>query len=278
MVAGMAVGGAVVFGTSRLLSSGSSGPNSPATSPISQEAKKAPPVSSKEKAEPGPQTDGDPVPLLASMFPFFKFAIDESPPKEGALIGPVTPMTGEIRGSDSPPVDVDPLGLQPVSPPAPSQAAPDVRLVLISISDRNSPLGKSELVELANGAAATVRSYSEFGGPELTEREGVLVLIPEKRLAELLDSIKKLEPGASEVIWKGPSEVRQSRLTGEIELQISELKVKRQQLLIRYLEEAPQVVDIDEALERARQSLAKLRIENGLSGMAAVRVTFPGSR
>ena len=278
MAAGMVVGGAVVFGVLRFLGSGSPGPSSSAPPVLTQEVPKAPAASPEEKAEPGPKIEGDPASLFASLFPFFQFASGELQPSQVTTLGPPSPLTGEIRGSTSEQLEGDPMGLQPVSPPAPSQAAPDVRLVLISISDRNSPLGKSELEDIVNGAAASVRSYSEFGGPELTEREGVLVLIPEKRVADLLASIKKLEPGASEVSWKGPSEARQSRLIGEIELQIIELKAKRQQLLIRYLEEAPQVVDIDEALVRAKQSLAKLRIEKELTGMAAVRVTFPARR
>lgn len=287
LLAGMVLGGGIIFAalksTTRV--AGSKGLRAP------QSQKAAP--GHESSTMPGRHTDEQtpntvPMPgagleagpdtastLFATLFPFFDFATEPAP-LASAVAPP--PLPGDIRASGPPPLAANDVGLRPFNAPAPKPAPPDVKLVLVDVTDRNSPLGQPELITFAKGLGATIRTYPDFGAKDNTERPGVLVLISDKRLAELTAFIEKEEPAASEMSWKGSAEVRQSRLFDEIDLQIKELQNKRKQLLVRYLKDAPAVLEVDEVLERASQSMSTVKIDGSLIGMAAVRVTFPPGR
>ena len=171
------------------------------------------------------------------------------------------------------PVPSGNLSLAPVKPPPPPVSS-DVQLVKLDVYDANPVLEAGAVESLARGLGATVRQLSDFRDPDGREAEALLVLIPEAKLSQFVSYITGKQPNVLDSSWKGDPEVRQSRLYEEPQRQLDAMERKRKELLMKFLEDATAVKVVDEAIDKLKATIGRLKIDTKLEKLAAVKVTY----
>lgn len=193
-------------------------------------------------------------------------------PKPGAAKKPpVKQISGTIP--DAPlapgtsPFNPGPIFVSPDEKETPKATLVDVRL---TVSDGDKAFSQAQVVAAKAGGVAIQFDEHASEGPAT----GALLFVPQNRLA---DAEKALSGVGSIVIkdrWSGTNADRLDRLQATAESAVSDLRVRRQELLVKYLEDAPQVTLVDQEIERIQRSLSALRAQKASAGTAIVKLKF----
>ena len=197
----------------------------------------------------------------------------QPPPSASA---PVLPPPSELHGA----APTGPLptrgGTNPFQPPTPDAVirAPEVRLVRLNVYTSGGDSARSELESFAQSLGAETRSFTDFGNLEREPAEGLLILVQDKHVEETVKFVQSRNSNVAEQSWRVTPQLRQSRLEDETQAALFALKARRQQLLIKYLDDADPVRDVEEAISKAEATLRRLRIAEAEQSLAAIKVTF----
>lgn len=189
-----------------------------------------------------------------------------NPPKKP----PVKQISGTIPdapAAGTSPFNPGPIFVSPDEKESPKTTLVDVRL---SVSDGDKALSLAQVVAAKAGGVAIQFDENASEGPAT----GALLFVPQNRLA---DAEKALGGVGSIVIkdhWSGTNADRLDRLQGTAESAVSDLRVRRQELLVKYLDDAPQVTLVDQEIERIQRSLSALRAQKASPGTAIVKLKF----
>lgn len=184
------------------------------------------------------------------------------PPKQISGTIPDAPLS-----SGTSPFNPGPIFVSPDEKASPKTTLVDVRL---SVSDGDKALSQAQVVAAKAGGVAIQFDEHASEGPAT----GALLFVPQNRLA---DAEKALGGVGSIVIkdhWSGTNADRLDRLQGAAESAVSDLRVRRQELLVKYLEDAPQVTLVDQEIERIQRSLSALRAQKASAGTAILKLKF----
>lgn len=260
---GLCLGGMVLLGprpgSSQL-------PTTPPTNPPVQSSASVPTVTKKPEAKPEETkaTDetkpdaGKPVatnsasPSGADTSPANPFAGTIT----GTLPGPDTPILPDIRPGSS-------LGTsQP--PVAPAKAT------LLTISRARTSSAKADIVAVAKGLGGSSHSFAEADPHGGTRIEGVILFVPASKLDEALAKVG----GSVDGRWSGPATDREDQLIQPYKDRIDALEAKKSELLVKYLEDAPEVREIQDAIDSLTKTMAQLHPDKSKDSQAWIVVTL----
>lgn len=150
----------------------------------------------------------------------------------------------------------------------------DVQLVKLDVYDANPVLEAGAVEGYAKSLGATVRRLSDFKDSDAREADALLILISDDKLNQLVSYVKGKQPNVLDSFWKGNADTRQSRLYDEPQRQLDAMERKRKELLMKFLEDATPVKIVDEAIDKLKSTLGRLKIDSKLEKLAAVKVTY----
>jgi hypothetical protein len=135
------------------------------------------------------------------------------------------------------------------------------------------------LVDRVRSIAAVARGYAwTYRLPrtsDATESRGVVVVVP---ASELESVVTKLATVAGATVLEqssGDADERNARLERPLRSRLSELEKERQKLLIKFLEDAPSVVEVGEKIADLKAQLGGFK--RVPPDRAAIRVVFGSS-
>lgn len=227
-------------------------------------------------------------------------------PKDGKATTPVPPAE-----TTKPPAETKPTGIQPFNPfdgsfaaPMPQKeinghitAGPGVRLPAVGdgspisappeAADHPTPKGLLVTLRLdvadTNAAVRALQSVaSKEGGSAIRfdetagkpDAEGAVIFVPAAKADEAERAIGAIGGVVVSDRWTGSSSDRLDRIEQAAVDHLSDLHVKRQELLIKYFDDAPQIKHIDEDTDRINKCIAELRSQKQDANMAVIKIRF----
>lgn len=191
-----------------------------------------------------------------------------TPPRGG---GVPSPLRGQIDAPTGGFAPMRPTVLPDINGSQPSVAEPvEVPMVTLTFSVGDGAAAASSVIGIA-------RNYGGVGVP-VTEvldrrtRNGCLVYVPQDRLDAFLGNLNGVGSLMERVRWRGSEGERRARLASEAERRLDDLQADRKNLLIKYLDDAPEVKEIDEQIALQRKAISALRLRAPGPKMVAVRV------
>jgi hypothetical protein len=272
LVAGLAVGGGMVLATlyfagrpAEKIVYRSPAQNSPAkpnlnlTDPALNSTA-APPTADKG-AESGAVKPG------ADMPPFNPF--------DGSLASSMPPreINGHITAGPAPSIpdhSVPPAG----APKPPEPTVPKGLLVMmrLEVGDPNAAVGSLRGLAAKFGGSAI--QFDEVASKP--EAEGAILFVPAAKADQAEKELARVGGVVVRDAWNGNSADRLDRVEKFAQDRLSDLRVQRQELLVKFFEDAPQVKHIDEDTERINKSIAGLRARKAGSDVAVFKIKFMG--
>ncbi len=165
------------------------------------------------------------------------------------------------------------------SDPAPKQTPEEpasVKGLLVTVRlDVSDPDGAvRELQGIAGKAGGLAIQFDEVAVKETAE--GAIMLVPATRAAEVEKALSSVGGVVASDHWNGSASNRIDRVESSAQDRISDLHLKRQELLVKYLEDAPQIKHIDEDTDRITKSLNNFRTNRPALGTAVFKIKFLG--
>ncbi|HVT13775.1 MAG TPA: hypothetical protein VHE55_16035 [Fimbriimonadaceae bacterium] len=246
----------------------------PSNSPV--QAPKGAEPTDLPKAEPGKDAAKSPADAAKPSTDSKPGSIQPFNPFDGSLATPMPPkeISGHITagpGVRLPAIsDGGPNGNGPAvadTPPTPKGLLVTMRL---DVSDTNAAVKALQAVASKVGGSAI--QFDELAAKP--DAEGAVIFVP---AAEADEAEKEIGSVGSVVVsdrWTGPSSDRLDRIEQTAVDHLSDLHVQRQELLIKYFEDAPQIRHIDEDTDRINKCLAALRAHRQGADMAVIKVRF----
>jgi hypothetical protein len=273
LVVGIVIGSGIVVATLRFAT--------PAEKIVYREAPAQSAPKSTDSITPpkpvGPATDK--ASPKSDVKPADKQTHAESGPPDPNL-KPYSPFKGEIPAM--PPVEI--TGQVP-SGPNPAKEGPKI----VPHEEPAVPRGLLVTVrmDVADGSAAVKALQSlaaKFGGSavrfdELAKKEdpeGAILVVPAAKADEAERELTAVGSVVASDRWSGSSGDRVDRIEQVAESRLSDLHVQRQELVVRYFEDAPQVKHVDEDSARITKCLVSFRSLKSGPTTAVFKVRFLG--
>lgn len=220
------------------------------------------PTPADKAASPGPTGPDAPPATTPDKAP-------SNPPKAAPPKG----MAGQIGSA---PLVVDPGSLPDHAPlvVSPEHDDPAPRGLLLTIrlevSDPDSAFGALQALAAKNGGTAI--RFDE--NATKSETEGAILLVPAASAESARKGLASIGTVVVSDSWTGPSATRLDRIEADAEARLRELRIQRQELLVRYFEDAPQVRHVDEDAGRISKSLAALHARKPEASTAIIKIRF----
>ncbi len=261
---GVVVGLALAFGAVPLMG-GHWGPPAaqtpkPLAVPPSTEAPTQPAQEPPSVAPQGPAPTGETAPAPAdgtAVQPLDPFGGTALPGKLPTVVGPILPEAVRPPTATKAP-DVVP------NAPAPKRATSGADLETVAHETNDVEAAKREIAAFVKKRGGTVRSVAG----------GMMVLVPRDQAPGVMAVLSKHGTVTSQESWSGTPSERQNRLVADLEQQRGALMKKRSELLVKYLEDASPVKQVEEDIKTVERRIEELQIEPAAQHMAAVKVTF----
>ncbi len=249
---GLLVGGAVVF-----LALNSRDQEAPVgmmrRTPPAASPPVAPPVV-PDQTPATPVLKGDPTPAVPAP-------TQRPGPELGGTLPFVTPPLG---GTAPMKVDVPETGIRDQ----------EVQLARLNVYTSDAANARDEILAYARSKGAQARIFVDYGNAEREPSEGLLVMLPDKDAEGLVQYVQSKNGNVAEQRYRIAPAARQARIQDEAQAALFALKAKRQKLLVKYLEDADPVKEVEEAIVKAADAIKRLRISDEQQSLTAVKVTF----
>jgi hypothetical protein len=270
LLGGVAIGGALVMATLRFAK------NEPQVSyarvPLANSNvpnRTAPPIDKKEPhagtraTEPKKDEDAKWDPTKQ---PFNPFDVRIGPPM------PAKEITGHIE--QGPMDSKTPGGNQKPSSPVdpPETVTPKGLLVTMRLDVGDPDAAVKALQGIASKVGGSAIRFDESAAN--SDAEGAIVFVSTDKCEE---AAKLIESVGSIVVsdkWTGSSLDRIDRIERLAADRLSDLRMKRQELLIKYFEDAPEVKHLDEDVDRISKCVAALRARKPGPNTAVIKIKF----
>ncbi len=173
----------------------------------------------------------------------------------------------EITGHIPP----NPVGDQTSIQPTPDQP-PKALLVTIrvNVGDPTQAVKAAEAVASKEGGNAIRYDDSALRA----EPEGVILFVPAPKADQVEKELGSLGSVVVSEKWSGAAGERIDRIERDANDRLSALHVQRQELLIKFFEDAPPIKHIDEDSDRITKSLAALRAQKQGATIAVFKLKF----
>ena len=292
LVAGVVLGGALVLAAVKATNGGSDrrlASNTPLQSAKPQVIPNEPvPAPGASNVEPGPKPGASqPEKKLTDKEKELLAGGGAYNPFEGNIsVGPpASEMSGHIDSSGPPPVGPGsngsmktmgnkPFGDDPKVPNPDEETVPRGYLAIIRLDVENPETAVSAIRGVASKVGGAAIQFDETA--KRLEPEGAILFVP---LAKAEAAQRLLGSVGSVVVsdtWNGSSGARLDKIESEAQSQLSDLRIKRQELLVKYFEDAPQIKHIDEDTERINKCIGALRAQKPGPATAVFKIKFLG--
>lgn len=196
-------------------------------------------------------------------------------PFDGSLATPMPPK--EINGH----ITAGPgVRLPAVGDGSPSTATPEVAdhptpkgllvTLRLDVADTNATVGALQALASREGGSA-IRFDETAGKPDA---EGAVIFVPAAKADEAEKAIGAIGGVVVSDRWTGSTSDRLDRIEQAAVDHLSDLHVKRQELLIKYFDDAPQIKHIDEDTDRITKCIAVLRSQKQDANVAVIKIRF----
>jgi|GEM_PF-5909875 len=256
------------------------------SAPIQTSHPNGPP--STQPSSPGPQTSAPPQP--ANPKPSGPGGTAGGTPatqsKPGTNAQPFNPFDGsisqtmppkEISGHITPGAEVtlpNPGDAANITPAPPIESPPKSLLVTIRLDVADPSQAIKDIQAIAAKVSGTAIQFDESATK--LDPEGAILFVPAAKEA---DAEKLVGTVGSLVVsdnWTGPATDRLDKMEEDANNRLSQLHVRRQELLVKYFEDAPQIKHIDEDSDRITKCLASLRAQKPGANTAVIKIKFMG--
>ncbi|MFZ4508780.1 MAG: hypothetical protein ACOYON_13890 [Fimbriimonas sp.] len=203
-------------------------------------------------------------PLVGPLSPFGADTMIQPPGLPGAIpTGPVLPL---------------PLDSQKSGSPAATAKEETSDLAFVRLTSEDSAVSRQKLAQTVTKLKGFSQPFSDwFGKENLVEVPGVLAFIPPKNVAEFESELKRVG-GRIEERWRSAAKERAAAIEELPRTLLARLLTERETLLKDFQEDAAPVKDVDEKVERVRNTFRSLRPKKDATGFVAYRITLDESR
>ncbi|HWA83795.1 MAG TPA: hypothetical protein VG820_10195 [Fimbriimonadaceae bacterium] len=163
-----------------------------------------------------------------------------------------------------------PSGAGPVAAEAPPTPKGLLLTVRLDVADTNAAVKALQAVASKEGGSAI--QFDELAAKP--DAEGAVIFVPAAKAGEAEKEIGAVGNVIVSDRWSGPSSDRLDRIEQTAVDHLSDLRVQRQELLIKYFDDAPQIKHIDEDTDRINKCLAALRARRPGADVAVIKVRF----
>lgn len=193
-------------------------------------------------------------------------------PFDGSIASAMPPkeITGHIEPGP-PPVLPNPSAGD--TPPASQDVGPPKGLLLtvrLDVSDPDAAV--KSLQALAARESGTAIQFDETASK--SDAEGVVIFVPATKAEEAEKALATVGSVVATDRWTGSSGDRLDRIEANAQETLSALNLHRQELLVKYFEDAPQIKNIDEDSGRIKKCLAALHGQKSGPGIAVFKIKF----
>lgn len=179
------------------------------------------------------------------------------------------------RGAGVSPVGGSVLGPLPsVGLPSPSIQPIGSVLETVTMEREHFDALQGRMSTFARDAGGSSRPFVDYRAGQPQQSRGLLVVVPNDRLEEAFLEIVRVGSIAARDSWRGTAAGRRTRLAGDLLDQRDVLEKRRQELLVRWLEDAEPVRRVDEELAEVRRSLAEVELSRDTDAQAVIKITF----
>lgn len=192
------------------------------------------------------------------------------PPLQGAL--PLNPFG---RGAGLSPFEGGSMGTLPaVGAQSPVVQPLGSVLETVVMHREQFDAVQARMSSFARDAGGSARAFVLYQVGQPQQPRGLLVMIPNDRLEEAFMELVRLGSIVERDSWQGSAAARRTRLASGLLDQRDELEKRRQELLVRWLEDAEPVKRVDDELAEVRRSLAEVELGRETDPLAVIKLTF----
>lgn len=188
-------------------------------------------------------------------------------PFDGSM--PPKEISGSIKGG--PGVDPVGTGVQTV----PDEATPPKAVLItvrLDVGDPTAAIKALQALAAKEGGSAIQYDETAMRG----EAEGAIMFVPADKLDDAQKQLSRVGTLVATDKWSGNQTDRIDRVERIADDRISDLHMRRQELLVKYFEDAPQVKHVDEDTDRITKCLAAFRAQKPGPGTAVIKIRFLG--
>ncbi|HTQ09757.1 MAG TPA: hypothetical protein VMI31_06770 [Fimbriimonadaceae bacterium] len=185
---------------------------------------------------------------------------------------PAKQITGHIEPGPGVQINPNPGGGPDGSPVPPDQTPPKTMLVTMRLNVTDPDQALKSLQQIASKEDGAAIQFDETA--KNPDPEGAILFVPsakEQDTEKLVGAIGDLVVSDT---WTGSSADRMDRIESDATNRINELHIKRQELLVKYFDDAPQIRHIDEDSDRITKCLASLRAQKPGAKTAVIKIKF----
>lgn len=230
-----------------------------------------------------PLNGGLPLPPIDTQRKIAGAITPMSPADFGA--GPPTSISGNLPSADGTFTPINP-GDPSVSPaqstesvgnekqantPQPSASVQE-RYVAMNLNGPTPEQGQSSIVSIAGRFGGSSRTFTHVTESGAVEAQGVIVTVPASRYKEAKAAIEALGGASTEGEYEGIASNFVSSIQSPFVARLAKLKEKRKDLLHDFMEDAPLVKQIDEAIDLESRAVSTSRVGGNLKGKVVFRV------
>lgn len=150
----------------------------------------------------------------------------------------------------------------------------EVQLSRLNVYTSEGSAARDEILAFAKSKGGQVRTFVDYGNAEQVPSDGLLVMLSDKEADALVQYVMSKNANVAEQRYRTAPAARQARIQDEAQSALFALKAKRQKLLVRFLEDAGPVKQVEEDIAIAEAAIQRLRIPEEQQSLAAVKVTF----
>lgn len=275
LLLGVALGAAVVLTTLHLASVPAEKSASGTTPKVASLASGTAPVGVQtppETAPSGPATGSKrpdsqtspPSPAPADSPPFNPLvgSIASTPPKE---------ITGSINPGPTVPLpNPSDTHVTPIDDPNPPKGA----LINLRLDVPDPAAAIKALQALAAKEGGSAIQFDEAA--MRSDPEGAILFVPTSKSEDAQRQIGAIGKVVISDTWTGSPPDRLDRVEQVAQNRLGDLHIQRQELLVKFFEDAPQVRHVDEDSDRISKCIASLRAHKPGSNLVVIKIRFVG--
>lgn len=176
-----------------------------------------------------------------------------------SVTAPPEPLTGALPSGPMP----SPVGpLKPIviddSPPSAAVQSSYFEIMdVVGETDFDAAVGRARSLAASNGAQVLLEFRLDPGRPEVGL--DLFISVPRANAVKLREDLARAGSAQETEQWTGPHSERHARVERDYRERARQLESKLRQLLVKYLEDAPEVVRTQESLDRMKKALGSLK-------------------
>ncbi len=192
-----------------------------------------------------------------------------APMDPGEITGPLPTANGQVN----PNLPTNPIaGGKPQVDNGKVAIAGHERYVSIAMNGPEPTKGQASLQSIASAAGGSSRTFTHMSEEGTVESQGVLLIVPAAKVDATLAKIETLGGSNIDFSAEGLATEQQTRIQGIFSARLTKLRQKQKDLLVDFLDDAPVVKQINEAIDNETRAVSATRLPGNVSGMAVIRV------